>query len=130
MAGRPGSLTMCLAVKMGPGSYSVSVQECADVGGREGGEGGVRAWADRAERCRTSAPACAATAPTDSHFIRLIYVESGNTEELCSSTIQSPIHFYLSIFIAHFTSKQNIPSQIDTQSTISPLNIQQCTTSC
>lgn len=34
------SLTMCLAVKICPGSYSVSVLECADVGERKGREGG------------------------------------------------------------------------------------------
>lgn len=33
-----GSLTMCLAVKICPGSYSVSVLECADVGERKGRE--------------------------------------------------------------------------------------------
>lgn len=51
-----GSLTMCLAVKICPGSYSVSVLECADVGERKGREdwrvmvvGG--GWADRPD-CR------------------------------------------------------------------------------
>lgn len=34
--GPAGSLTVCLAVKMGPGSYSVSVLECADEGERKG----------------------------------------------------------------------------------------------
>lgn len=32
---------MCLAVKICPGCYSVSVLECADVGERKGREGGV-----------------------------------------------------------------------------------------
>lgn len=34
--GPAGSLTVCRAVKMGPGSYSVSVLECADEGERKG----------------------------------------------------------------------------------------------
>ena len=32
---------MCLAVKICPGSYSVSVLECADVGERKGREEGL-----------------------------------------------------------------------------------------
>lgn len=32
-----GSLTACLAVEISPGSYSVSVMECADEGERTGG---------------------------------------------------------------------------------------------
>lgn len=33
-----GSLSMCLAMKICPGSYSVSVLECADAGERKGRE--------------------------------------------------------------------------------------------
>lgn len=40
-----GSLTMWPAVKICPGSYSVSVLECADVGERKVREGGCcRVW--------------------------------------------------------------------------------------
>ncbi len=44
-----GSLTMCLAVKICPGSYSVSVLECADVGERKGREGRAEGGGMRVE---------------------------------------------------------------------------------